>query len=138
MILFSGLLAAAILGAIGALHVYWAAGGKSGGVAIPERNGVPTFTPSKAGTLGVALLLFTAAALVLGRLGLWGVALPSWMFRVGVWGVLVVFVARAVGDFRLVGLFKRVRNSRFAHWDTILFTPLCLLIALLLLVVARS
>jgi hypothetical protein len=138
MILFSGLLAAAILAVIGVLHVYWAAGGKSGGVAIPERNGVPAFTPTKAVTLGVALLLFTAAALVLGRLGLWGGALPSWMFRVGVWGVLVVFIARAVGDFRLVGLFKRIRNSRFAHWDTILFTPLCLLIAALLLVVARS
>ena len=41
----------------------------------------------------------------------------------------VAMAARAVGDFRLVGFFKRVRGTRFARLDTMLFTPLCLLLA---------
>ena len=39
------------------------------------------------------------------------------------------FLARTVGEFRLVGVFKRVRGTPFATWDTWLFTPLCGLIA---------
>ena len=35
-------------------------------------------------------------------------------------GFAVVFLARAVGDFRYVGFFKRVRGTRFARLDTIL------------------
>ncbi|NRF91294.1 DUF3995 domain-containing protein [Paenibacillus frigoriresistens] len=31
-----------------------------------------------------------------------------------------------MGDFKYVGLFKRVKQTRFATYDTFLFTPLCL------------
>ena len=41
-----------------------------------------------------------------------------------------VFLLRAMGEFRLVGFFKRVRGTPFAIWDTWLFSPLCLLLAL--------
>ncbi|WP_268893745.1 DUF3995 domain-containing protein [Paenibacillus puerhi] len=30
-----------------------------------------------------------------------------------------------MGDFRYVGMFKRVRGSRFARHDNYVFTPLC-------------
>jgi len=46
------------------------------------------------------------------------------------WGLASVFLARAIGDFRFVGFFKRVHGSRFAHWDTALYSPLCLVIGL--------
>ena len=36
-----------------------------------------------------------------------------------------VFGLRTAGDFRLVGLFKRERQSPFARCDTFIFTPLC-------------
>ena len=36
---------------------------------------------------------------------------------------------RAIGDFRYVGFFKRVRGSRFARMDTTLYSPLCLALA---------
>jgi hypothetical protein len=36
---------------------------------------------------------------------------------------------RTIGDFRLVGVFKRVRGTRFARLDSIAFAPLCLLLA---------
>jgi hypothetical protein len=50
----------------------------------------------------------------------------------------MAFLLRAVGEFRLVGLFKRIRGTAFARWDTWLFSPLCLLIALAFFFVAAS
>jgi hypothetical protein len=38
-------------------------------------------------------------------------------------------LARAVGDFRYVGFFKRVRDSRFATLDTRVYSPLCFVLA---------
>jgi hypothetical protein len=43
---------------------------------------------------------------------------------------------RAIGDFRLVGVFKRIRGTPFAWWDSRLFVPLCCFIALGTAVVA--
>lgn len=37
--------------------------------------------------------------------------------------------ARAIGEFRHVGFFKRVRGTRFARLDTIFCSPLCLALA---------
>ena len=39
-------------------------------------------------------------------------------------------VGRAIGDFKYVGFFKRVRGSKFARMDTLVYSPLCLLLAL--------
>lgn len=112
------------------LHVYWAAGGRSGAVAaLPERNGVPLFQPGPASTLVVAGLLAFAGLLVLAHAGHGpAVALPSWMVRLGAPVAAVVLLARAVGDFRYVGFFKRVRDTRFARLDTRLFSPIALLL----------
>jgi len=37
---------------------------------------------------------------------------------------------RAVGEFKCVGFFQRVRGSRFATLDTLVYSPLCLLLAM--------
>ena len=50
--------------------------------------------------------------------------------------VAVVLLLRAVGDFRLVGFFKKITGSRFARLDTLVFSPLCVVLGLSLLVVA--
>ena len=79
-------------------------------------------------TLGVAAALFVAALLVLARVGLVAGALGTSLF---VWPTLllgVVFIARAVGEFNLVGFFKRVRGTTFARWDTRVFSPLCIIL----------
>jgi Protein of unknown function (DUF3995) len=86
----------------------------------------------------VAILLFSAGLVVSGRVGLWGTALPRWPFVAGTWTVVAVFFGRVVGDFRWFGLFKRMRATAFAWWDTWLFVPLCLLLALGCLVAALS
>lgn len=122
---------AAIFGALGALHVLWAFGvGSGGGAVLPERDGVPIMKPGPFVTLVVAALLVTAGLLVLTRAGLGPARLSASLSTIGVWGVAIVMIARAVGDFRYVGFFKRVHASRFAYWDTRVYSPLTLALGL--------
>ena len=134
-----GIVAAAVLLGLGALHVYWAGGGRWGtDVTFPTRDGNRVFVPSSDATPMVAILLCAAALVLLGRLGLWGQWLPRWPFVAGVWTLVVVFGARVVGDLRWFGLFKRTTGTQFSWWDTWLYVPLSGLLAMAALIVARS
>jgi hypothetical protein len=131
MIRTLGILSAAIFVSLALLHIYWASGGGRGRVAaIPTADGGGRiFRPSPLGTLAVAAALLVAALVILGRIGIWATPLPAWVFYWGTWGISLTFLARAVGEFRYVGFFKHVHGTDFAHWDTWLFSPLCLFIA---------
>jgi hypothetical protein len=136
-LIVAGVLAAVFI-AISALHVYWAARGVMAGAdavtvggAVPVRaDGSPLFRPGPLATLAVAVLLAAAAVVVLGRAGVVAPVAPPSLYRAGTWvlgGVLLLL--RAIGDFRYVGIFRRERHSRFARMDTVLYTPLCALLA---------
>ena len=118
---------AAVFAVLALLHFYWALGGASGNnAAIPEVDGVPAFKPSKAATAAVGLVLLATATIVLLQVEvLIGIA-------------AAVLLLRAIGDFRLVGFFKRVRGSRFARLDTQLYSPLCLALGAALAVLAAG
>jgi hypothetical protein len=129
----------AIFIALGLLHVHWVFGGSSGRIAsVPSVNGKPLFTPSPVGTLLVAVCLFLAAVVMAGVAGWLGAAVPRTVFRLLTLGISVVFLLRAVGDWRNVGFFQRRSESAFAYWDVRLYSPLCLLIAAGALVLAWS
>ncbi len=125
---------------ISILHIYWAFGGKwasqdvfpvlEGNRQLLKAGYIPTIP-----TLIVAALLVVAAGLFLWYAGVIALALPEWIRSVGVWTVTGVFAARAIGEFRYVGFFKTVYNSGFARLDTRFFSPLCLFIAILALIV---
>jgi Protein of unknown function (DUF3995) len=122
-----------ILLALATLHAYWASGGNFGkGAAIPERNGRPIFRPSAAITYLVAGCLALSALVIAMRAGL----VPSAAFgsipQLATWALVAVFAMRAVGDFRYVGFFKRVRGTDFSRLDTAFYSPLCCLLALLI------
>lgn len=128
-----GLLAmviAAVFGLLGALHAYWAAGGGLGmGLAVPEQDGRPVFRPSRGLTALVALALGGCALLVAALAGHLRLPLPP---GYGVWfayALSVLLGLRAIGDFRWVGFFKRVRGTAFARLDTAVYSPLCLALA---------
>lgn len=127
----TALLVAATLALIALVHVYWALGGRTAWVAaLPEVDGRPAFTPRRPMTLLVAVALLVAALLVAVTGGWLRAPLPRVAAR-GLTGLLaLVFVARAIGDFRLVGFFKRVRGTRFATLDSTLYAPLCLVLGL--------
>ncbi len=139
MIYIIGFLTAIILFSLSLLHVYWAFGGKSGLVtAIPTADGQPLFTPTPTDTFLVAFALLSAAGVVFGNFGYRIPLLPAWSYRIGIWGIAAVFLLRAIGEFRYIGFFKQVRDTPFARQDTLLYSPLCLFLAVCCLVVAIS
>jgi len=114
------------------LHVAWAVGIRMGDRAvIPERDdGEPTFHPGPVSTYAVAGLLFIAALLVTQRVGLGRALLPAPLVVPGCWALAVAFVLRAMGEFRYVGFFKRVRGTAFARMDSRYYSPLALLLGI--------
>ena len=131
------LLLAVILATLGLVHTYWALGGRSPSAAtVPQVAGRAAFKPSRLGTLAVATALFVAATLVAIAGGLLTDPLSPPIARVLTFGLGGVFLARSIGDFRLVGFFKRARDSQFARLDTLFYAPLCLLLGLAALFVA--
>ncbi len=122
---------------IAAIHFYWAAGGsawKAG--AIPSRNGIPTLSPGLTATALVGFVLLGMAAVIGSTAGLVPSFLPPAVLRGASAVLAIIFAARAVGEFRYVGFFKRVQGSVFARRDTYLYSPLCFLLAVLIAVVA--
>lgn len=127
----------AILAAGAAVHLYWGAGGRFGaGRGVPEVGGRPAFRPSRAACAGVGVLLVAAGLLLaIRRYGLEAdlraerarLDLPWTALACG--ALALAFAGRAIGDFRLVGLFKRIRGTRFAVLDTWIYSPLCLVVA---------
>lgn len=124
-------IACVIFSILGFWHLYWAFGGSLGkAAAIPEVNGAPAFVPTAIATalVGAALMLF--AALIAGAAGLVETPIPRPVLGGFSYGLAIVLFVRAVGEFRLVGFFKRVRGSAFARWDTWVYSPLCLFLSM--------
>lgn len=117
---------ALVMAALSVVHIVWAFRGVSGSSAvIPSRGGVPVIQPGPVSTLAVAMGLAIAAYVALAAAGIspWPVqAIPA---RTVSLALALLFAARATGEFRYVGFFKKVRGTRFARWDTRLFSPLC-------------
>jgi Protein of unknown function (DUF3995) len=123
---------------LAALHVVWAFGGTWGaGAAIPETGGRRSFALSRFATLALAAAL-AAAVIVLARAELILTSAPPWASRWPAAALGVAFLLRSMGDFRLVGFFKSISGTRFARWDTRLYSPLCLLLGLGALWLARQ
>ena len=134
--MIAGAAAIVILLLAAAIHVYWAAGGKAGkAAAVPTAEGRALIKPSAFGTAMVAAGLCVMAALVALRIGwlrLPGFASDNMVVEVAAWLIAAVFALRAIGDFRYVGFFKRIRDSKFARLDTLAYSPLCAALAVLI------
>jgi hypothetical protein len=97
--------------------------------AVPSVDGKPLFVPSTRATVGVGVALLSFAALVAATAGFLPLALPGVALIWLSYGLALGLLLRAIGEFRYVGFFKRVRGSRFATLDTLVYSPLCLLLA---------
>ncbi|MES1024539.1 DUF3995 domain-containing protein [Gloeocapsa sp. BRSZ] len=137
MIYIIGLTTTTILLALSLLHIYWAFGGAWGAIAtVPSINGQPLFETRLWDTLAVALALSIAAVICLGTFNYRFPFLPTWVYQTGIWCIALVFLLRAIGEFRYLGFFKQVNDSLFARWDTVLYTPLCLGLAICCIILA--
>lgn len=120
------------------LHFYWALGGKVGvDMAIPEVDGKPTMEPGAIITaiVAVALLGIAVIAYLLGLNDLKSISYGNYAIYVG-WLLAGVFALRAVGDFSVVGFFKKVKSSKFSEYDTRYYSPLCLSLSVVFVVLS--
>jgi Protein of unknown function (DUF3995) len=132
-------LALAIIAFAAAFHLHWALGGRLGySVSLPQR---PDGTPVMAHRLGwwrpaagaVALGLAALALLLLGEAERVALPLPGGLVRAALAATGAAFVLRALVPNRYVGFLKSLRTTRWARFDTRLYSPLFLLLGLLLL-----
>lgn len=139
MIAGLGTAVALVLLLLSGLHVYWLLGGRIGkDVSLPESEGQPAFRPGAVGTAAVAVALLAAAGVIALRAGVVELPVSDPLVHFGTWAVAAAFLLRAIGDFRYVGLFRRVRGTRFARWDARLYTPLALGLGIGAAVIAHS
>ncbi len=131
LVLIFGFSAALTLLVIGTIHFYWAFGGKWGlGATFPKtREDEEIKIPGILPTLIVAFGLLAMALLFLVRLDFFSLALPDWILNYGLWVIGGIFFLRAVGEFKYVGIFKKIKNSEFAKMDSKLYIPLCLFLS---------
>lgn len=125
-----------VFAAISALHFYWGLGGKWGSYSVvpTKDDGSPVFIPGAISTFIVAIGLLCFAVFYLIKYGLIAIGLPEFISKYGYWIIISIFILRAIGDFNYVGLFKKHKNSKFATNDTKYYSPLCLLIGILTLI----
>lgn len=135
-------IALAIIAFAAAFHIHWAFGGKRGfDVSLPQRpDGTPVMSDRlplwRPAAFGVGLALLGLGLIVIARARAWDIGLPPILIDYGLIGTGTVFVARALVPNRYVGLSKTLRTTRWARWDTRLYSPLFLILGVALIVVA--
>ena len=115
------------------LHFYWAFGGNlwQDDVLPTSSNGLQKLNPSKSASLIIAFGLIFLALVTAGSQGLFDRYIKRTYFRYGTLTIAIIFLLRAIGDFKFMGFFKTVTGTKFGINDTQIFSPLCLLIAFL-------
>ncbi len=127
---------ASILGLISLLHFYWAFGGRYGfKSAGPKIEGKPEFIPGKTLILLVSFLLMGLVVLAIQLESPWH-PVKELVPKVGYF-VSIIFIIRAIGDFKYIGFFKSIYNSNFAKLDTKYFSPLVLFLGVSFAVLSR-
>ncbi|MBF7092491.1 DUF3995 domain-containing protein [Flavobacterium sp. ALJ2] len=128
-----GLILVLIFIFLAGIHIYWGFGGKWGNdAAIPTtENNEKVINPKLKECMVVAIGLLSLSVIVLIKSKIIIVNLPSWLQEYGLWIITILFMVRAIGEFKYVGFFKKVKTTKFAQMDTKYFSPLCLLISLL-------
>jgi hypothetical protein len=119
------------------LHFYWAVGGRVWyhDVLPTNSNGLNRMNPGTTAGLVIAFGLLFLALITVGNLGLFDKHIKRKYFRFGALIITIIFFLRAIGDFKLFGFFKEITRTRFGVNDTQIFTPLCVFIALLSLLI---
>ncbi len=115
------------------VHFYWAFGGKLwyDDVLPTTSNGMQKLNPSTTAGLVIAFGLLLLALITAGNQGLFDRFIKRMYFRYGTLIIAIIFILRAIGDFKFIGFFKTVKWTRFGLNDTQFFSPLCLFISLL-------
>jgi len=136
------IVALAIIAFAASFHLHWALGGRLGySVSLPQRpDGEPVMAHRigwwrwAAGGVALGLVLLGALALAVG--GHLASPLPSGIAKAALILTGAAFVLRAIIPTPWTGFFKRIRSTRWAHYDTRLYSPLFLLLGAALIAIS--
>ncbi len=117
---------------ISSIHFYWSLGGKFGFYAALPSNekGEIILHPKKIDCIIVGVVFLLFCLFYLKKSTLLSIYTPPWVLNYGGWIIPSIFILRAIGDFKYLGFFKRIRTTKFGKADTYYFAPLCLIIAI--------
>ncbi len=133
MLIILVLLNVVIFTVLSGIHFYWLMGGKWGlSFSVPSNPSTQDFLfkPSIMATVVVAVGLLLFAIITLGNAVVLPFGIDQRYFRYGDMFISIIFLMRAVGDFKYVGFFKRIRETTFAKMDAKFYVPLCLMISI--------
>lgn len=123
-------LAIAIIVFAAGFHLHWAFGGKYGfSVSLPqEPDGRPIYDNLlplwRIGALFVALALIAIGMLTLDCAGILRIRLDARLITGALAVAGTAFIARSLAWHRYVGVFKTLRTTRWARYDTWAYCPL--------------
>mgnify|MGYP001369383804 CR=1 FL=1 len=121
-----------IFSALGLIHFNWVIGGEFGfEKSLPTKeNGEKVLNPKKieSAVVGIGLIVFGVFYLIKSELLEFNI--PDWIIKYGGWIIPTIFLLRAIGEFKYLGFFKKIKDTEFGKWDSILYSPLCLFIGI--------
>ena len=115
---------------LGIIHLNWVIGGTFGfAESLPtNESGERVLNPKKTDSAIVGLGLLFFATFYLVKSGLINFNFPNWIFTYGGWLIPGIFIFRAIGEFKYIGFFKKIKHTKFGRLDTKLYSPLCAVI----------
>jgi len=120
----------AIFFVLAMIHFYWAIGGQWGFEnALPtDEQGIKLLNPKTIDSILVGTILLIFGLLYWSSLKTLKNKILTIIRNIGLWVIPILFLVRAMGDFKYLGFFKQVNGTVFAELDTKFYSPLCLII----------
>lgn len=123
---------------LSSVHIYWGLGGKWVGESVfpTKDDNIKPQMPGPLPTFIVAVGLFAIGLFILLKGGFFRFTIPALLDQYGLWIIAGIFLIRAIGEFNYVGFFKKIRHTKFGINDTKYYSPLCLFIGLMIIIMA--
>ena len=118
------------------LHIYWSFGGQWGkDVTIPTKeNNIKVISPGVFINFRCCIIFFGSGIFILIEAKILNIQTPVVVSKYGPWIIVLIFLIRAIGEFKYVGFFKKIRHTKFGKNDTNYYSPLCLAIGILTMI----
>jgi hypothetical protein len=122
---------------LSAIHFYWCFGGRWGSQAVfPTKDShTKPDMPGRVPTFIVAMGLLLTGLFILLKAGFFTLSIPIWLDEYGLWIIAGIFILRAIGEFNYIGFFKKIKATDFGKNDTRYYSPLCLAIGILIVII---
>ena len=122
------------------MHFYWAFGGRWGSQAVfpTTDDSIKPKMPGVLATIIVAVALLLMGLFILSQTAVFNITIPLSINKYGLWFLVAIFIIRAIGEFNYLGFFKKIKHTKFGYNDTKYYSPLCLLIGILIIILALN